>query len=172
VRHADRDEPSSTEIRIDLLGLREFAEAIRGEVDGSVRPQAHVVQQVYAEGVCFGGGWWPSSDVRQARDRYSTCLAGIDDLLNAHVLAAERMVLAAESVLRAYRSTDALAAASADDVDRAFGRAHDRQTAPAGALTAGPLTAGPLTAGGGPLAGQAVAPDPASLAEDGRGYRR
>jgi hypothetical protein len=120
VTGVDRDEGSGAEIRVDLRGLHELAEAIRGELEGSVRPGAGALLGVYAEGVCFGGGWWPSVDVRQAQDRYATCLAGVEDLLNAHVRAAERMVVAAETVARAYGSADALAAASADEIDRAF----------------------------------------------------
>jgi len=123
VARIDDDVPADRQIHVDLHGLTDFANEVRGEVDRSVRPEAKNVFTVFEEGVVFGSGWWPSVDVRQAQERYHKCMTSTGSVLADYVNAAERMVVAAETVARRYGSADAFAAASADDIDKAFQQA-------------------------------------------------
>jgi hypothetical protein len=129
VARIDDDDPSDKQIHVDLHGLTDFANEVRGEVDRSVRPESQNVFAVFEEGVVFGNGWWPSIDVRQAQELYHQCLTKMGTVLVDYVNAAELMVGAAETVARRYGSADALAAASADEIDKAFKQAGADQAA-------------------------------------------
>ncbi len=123
----DDSGPGTTgpEIRVDIGGLPDFAAAVRGHVDGSLRGEVQQAFEVYGQGVLFGYGWSShSGDVRAARQRYHRCLSTTSQVLADFLNTAQAMVTAAEEVARRYSDSDALAAASAQDITAALTQAY------------------------------------------------
>ena len=108
------------QIRVDISSLREFANAVRSHVDGSLRSEVEQAYLLYGQGVGFGAALAHSGDIQSARQQYRNCLVAMSEALADQLGQAEAMVAAAEEVAGRYQSADALAAASAADVEAAW----------------------------------------------------
>jgi hypothetical protein len=103
-------------IQIDLRGLREFAEAMRSDVDGALKTQGTEITRRYSDGVPFGHRARASGNVVVAQDAYRSCLTDCVHGLLSYIDGAEVMVAAALQVAARYADADTLAKARADDV--------------------------------------------------------
>jgi hypothetical protein len=120
----DADEAPATRLSVDIGGLRDFAAAIRGHVDGSLRSEARRAFEVFELGVPFGASLAHCPDIQAARQLYHRCLTSLSADLVSHLATAEAMVAAAEQVAQRYGDADARSAASASDVDTAFAESY------------------------------------------------
>jgi hypothetical protein len=124
-RYDDSSGEPGPQIRVDIGGLHDFAAAVRGHVDGALRGEVERAFTAYGQGVLFGFGWSAhSADVRAARQRYHNCLSTTSEALADFMETAEAMVAAVEVVAQRYGDTDALAAASAADMEAALSQAY------------------------------------------------
>lgn len=123
-------------IQVNLADLATTADSIEAEVNANLRPHAYKVNNTYRTGAAFGYRH-PSNDLQAARRKYQDCLDVTVAQLDAFVDASTTLVNAARQVIESYGTADALAAASALDVQVALDKAAlDAATAKAAANTA------------------------------------
>jgi hypothetical protein len=124
-----RDEPAGAaweEIRVDLAALQHLTDGLSTEVSYNVRPTVLGVFDQFARGAHFGIKN-PSVDLHAVKQKYDDCLNATVDRLAKHLAESKRLLDAADVILRQYKSTDALAAASLDDLRRAFESSVNKQ---------------------------------------------
>jgi hypothetical protein len=117
-----RDEPDGAdwqEIRVDLGSLQRLTDELSSEVSYNLRPSVSQLFDQYHGGACFGAKS-PSVDLHAVKSKYVDCLQATVDRLSKYLIESGRLVDAANVILARYQTTDALAAASFDDVKRAF----------------------------------------------------
>lgn len=117
------DDDTPRGIHVDLAGLHDFANQVRGELDKAVRPQIGAVFTLFEAGVCFGQGLAVSPTIQAARTKYHGSLDAAGRSLAAFVNTADAMVNAVEEIARRYGDSDWFAHASAQDVSAAFAAA-------------------------------------------------
>lgn len=106
-------------LRVDLNGIDDFVAALRKEVNDNLNSHVGQLKSTYEMGVGFGlGSRSPNMDAVQ--QVYYECLARISTLLDNYVNAEHILAAAAEQVAKQYRDTDAMAAASTDEVSKAL----------------------------------------------------
>jgi hypothetical protein len=122
-RTDDRDFRDSTPgypgLAVDLNGIDDFVAALRKEVEANLQPQIEHLLTVYETGVCFGYVS-RSENMAATQQVYHDCLTRISGLLGAYATAGQVLTAAAEQVARAYRHTDAMAAANTQYVSDAI----------------------------------------------------
>jgi len=125
-----QDEPARAaawqEIRVDLAALQHLTDDLSSEVSHRVRPTVLAAFDQFGRGAHFGVKT-PSVDLHAVKRKYDDCLNATVDRLAKHLAESKRLLDAADVILRRYRTTDALAAASLDDLRRAFDSTANRQ---------------------------------------------
>jgi hypothetical protein len=124
-----RDEPAGAaweEIRVDLAALQHLTDELSSEVSNRVRPTVLAAFDQFGHGARFGVKS-PSVDLHAVKQKYDDCLNATADRLAKHLAESKRLLDAADVILRQYRTTDALAGASLDDLRRAFDSDASRQ---------------------------------------------
>lgn len=116
------------EIKVDINGLEDLAGQVRSENDKTLRGRAAAVERDFTGGVPFGARF-PGGGVFVAKTKYKTNMEQAIATLNAYVMAADVLADAAEKVAKNYRSTDALSAARANDVNKELNAALERAKA-------------------------------------------
>jgi hypothetical protein len=109
-------------IQVNLADLAAVADSIEAAVNANLRPHADKVSWTYRCGATFGN-LHPSNDLTAARRKYQDCLDATVAQLGAFVQASTILVNAARQVVERYGTADALAAASALDVQAALDKA-------------------------------------------------
>ena len=122
MRHDTSDEDALHEIRVELGSLQQLTDELSNEVSYRLRPVVSRLFDQYEGGACFGVRS-PSADLHAVRSKYADCLRETVDRLATYVQESSLLVDAAGEILARYRSTDALAAASVDDVNKLFSAA-------------------------------------------------
>ena len=95
--------------------LQQLKDALSAELSYNLRPSAARLFDQYQGGACFGSRS-PSVDVHAVKSKYVECLQATVDRLAAYMQESSLLVEAAGEILARYRTTDALAAASLDDI--------------------------------------------------------
>jgi hypothetical protein len=111
-----------TGIMVDLDALSGVADTMQSELAGNLVPSAQHVSRQYGAGVRFGVTT-PSLDVHAAMRQYRTCVDQMNEQLNSYIQASGTLIDVARRILDRYATADALAKASANDVDNAFAEA-------------------------------------------------
>ncbi|GAA1823241.1 hypothetical protein HC028_15695 [Planosporangium flavigriseum] len=109
-------------INVDIDGLHSFAGAIEDEVEGNFRPHTTRLFSTYSGGVPFGPDN-PSGEVHAAKLKYHDCLTSATEAMTAYINASKVLVAAIKEAAAKYADSDALAHASAQDVERILGQA-------------------------------------------------
>jgi hypothetical protein len=115
-------------INVDLSTLRDAADTLAAEVSANVAPRSRRLIGVYEAGVPFGSRS-PGATVRVAAQAYQQRLVEVTQHLAALVTASAILVEAAREVVAGYHSVDAMWAANAQQVAKAFNEAVSGATA-------------------------------------------
>jgi hypothetical protein len=107
------------EIRVDLGSLQRLTDELSSEVSYNLQPSVSAMFDRFQSGVAFGATN-PSVDLHAVKLKYHDCLQATVDRLSKYLIESGRLVDVANVILAQYRSTDALASASLDDLRRAF----------------------------------------------------
>jgi hypothetical protein len=126
-----RDKPAAgtttwQEIRVDLASLRGLMDELSNEVSYNLRPTVFSVFDQLGTGASFGIKN-PSVDLHAVKQKDDDCLRATVDRLAKHLTESGRLVNALNVILAQYQTTDALAAASLDDLRSAFENSGGRQ---------------------------------------------
>ena len=116
-------------LRVDLEGVRAFAQALRGDLDGSMRPTGFDITHHHGGGVPFGY-FADSRGIAEAHREYAYCLAGSREAMGSFLDAIDGMIAGVTAVVETYATADALAAADLDSVKELYGGAATRPVAP------------------------------------------
>ncbi|GIJ52364.1 hypothetical protein Val02_92500 [Virgisporangium aliadipatigenens] len=115
-------------LRVDLEGVRAFAQSLRGDLDGSMRPTGFDIAHQHSGTVPFG--WFAASGgIADAHREYAFCLAGSREAMGSFLDAIDTMIAGVTAVIETYGTADALASADLDSVKELYGNAA-RPTAP------------------------------------------
>jgi hypothetical protein len=107
------------EIQIEAGSVREWASALRTEVNTNLQPHTERLFGRYAPGVAFGAKN-PSAGLHAVRAKYRECLTGTVDQLAAYINASTILVGTAIEIASRYQTADALAQANVQDIDDAL----------------------------------------------------
>lgn len=94
-----------SEIRADLVGIRDFGSNLRAEIDRELRPEGEHIASTFAWGVPFGLRS-ASHEVQDTANVYHQRLEQMTRLMATYIRSAEVMALAAETIAGAYQATD------------------------------------------------------------------
>jgi len=109
------------ELKVDLEGVRAFAQSLRGDLNGSMRPTGFDITHHHGGAVPFG--WFPATGFDGAHKDYSLCLGGSREAMASFLEAVETMIAGVSAVLDAYGTADALASADLETVQSLYGNA-------------------------------------------------
>jgi hypothetical protein len=109
-------------INVHIDGLHSFAGAIEDEVEGNFKPHTTRLFSTYAGGVPFGADN-PSGEVHAAKLKYHDCLTSATEAMTAYINASKILATAIKEAAAKYSDADALAHASAQDVEQILGQA-------------------------------------------------
>jgi hypothetical protein len=107
------------EIRVDLASVRRLVDELSDQFSYDLRPTVDSIFDQLGTGASFGIKN-PSVDLHAVKQKYDDCLRATVDRLAKHVTESGRLVDVLNVILTRYRTTDALASVSLDDLKRAF----------------------------------------------------
>jgi hypothetical protein len=108
-------------LRVDLEGVRAFAQSLRGDLNGSMRPTGFDITHHHSGAVPFG--WFPASGFASAHREYALCLGGSREAMASFLEAIDTMIAGVTAVIETYGTADALAGADLDSVKALYGNA-------------------------------------------------
>jgi hypothetical protein len=127
-------------LRVDLEGVRAFAQSLRGDLDGSMRPTGFDITHHHGGAVPFGR-FDASGGITEAHKQYGLCLGGSREAMTSFLDAIDSMIAGVTAVVETYGTADTLASAGLSEVEALYGSAAKPAPPPPPAASGGKAVA-------------------------------